>query len=212
MHTVIDAVRDNSIADDHRPLGDETDRRTRACQRFDGAARQAVVPFDRLVRIGGGAERHLLARPRRLVQLALQDLDEVRFDEDHRRELVVGIHFELDVIAAGEAVVAAVGAAAIGIERPLERHAFDAVQRRPADDLLVASGVRATLGFRQRCRAAFLHQVGDLSGRRLSGPDVEENERPRRHSPDFRHGDSSSVRTSCQPDPRGVSSNSRVLL
>ena len=53
-----------------------------------------------------------------------QHVDEVPLDQNHRRELVVRVHLELHVIAAGEAVVAAVRAAAVGVERPLERHAL----------------------------------------------------------------------------------------
>jgi hypothetical protein len=71
------------------------------------------VPFDRLIRIGGGAERHEFARPRRPIELARQHVHEVLLHQDHRRELIVGIHLELHVIAAREAVVAAVRAAAI---------------------------------------------------------------------------------------------------
>ena len=45
-------------------------------------------------------------------------LNEVAFHENHRREIVVGVHFELDVIPAREAVVAAVRAAAIRVQAP----------------------------------------------------------------------------------------------
>ena len=54
-----------------------------------------------------------------------QHLDEVRLHEDDRRELVVRAQLELRVVAARVAVVAAVRAAAIRIQRPLERHPLD---------------------------------------------------------------------------------------
>ena len=113
-----------AIADDHRSLRDEADRRSSARQRLERAARQPVVPFDRLIRIGRRAEGDVLARPRRPIELAREHLDEVALHENHRRELVVGVHLELHVVAAREAVVAAVRAAAIRIERPVERHAL----------------------------------------------------------------------------------------
>ena len=53
------------------------------------------------------------------------------------REFIVGVHLELDVIPAGKTVVAAVRAAAIGVQRPSERHPLDAVERRTADDFLI---------------------------------------------------------------------------
>jgi hypothetical protein len=64
----------------------------------------------------------VLARPRRAIQLAREHADDVLLDEDDRRELVARVHLELRVIAAREAVVAAVRAAAIRVQRPLERH------------------------------------------------------------------------------------------
>ena len=137
-------------------------------------ARQPVVPFDRLIRVGRGAERHQLARPRRPIELARQHLDEVALHQNHRRELVVGIHFELDVIAAREAVVAAVGAAAVGVERPAEGHPLDAVQRGAAGDLLIPRGIGAALGVGQRGGAALPDQVRDLAGRWVSGAEIKQ--------------------------------------
>ena len=60
---------------------------------------------------------------------APEDLDEVRLDENHRRELIAGIEFEVGLVLAREAVLAAMRAAAVGIERPLhERHALAAIE------------------------------------------------------------------------------------
>ena len=63
---------------------------------------------------------------------------------------------------------AAVGAAAIGVERPLERHPLDAVQRRAAAHLLVARGIGAADGVGQRFGAADLE-----AGRHLFLCDAE---------------------------------------
>ena len=82
------------------------------------------MPFDRLIGVGRGAERHQLARPGRLVELAPQHLEEVDLDEDRRREVVARTELELGLVAAREAVVAGVGAAAIRVERPVERHSL----------------------------------------------------------------------------------------
>ena len=154
-----------------RPIG----VRARASASID-AARQLVVPFDRLVRIGGRAERDVLARPRRSVELARQHVDEVRLHQDDRRELVVGVHLELHVIAAREAVMAAVRAPAVRIERPLERHPFDAVQRRPAGDFLIPCVVGTTFRLGQRRGPAFLDAISDLPRGRIPSANIEKDE------------------------------------
>ena len=98
-----------------------------------------------------------------------QHFDEVRLHENHRRELVVGVHLELRVITPRVAVVAPVGAAAVGVQRPLERHPVDAVERRAARDFLVARRVGTTLGFGERSRSPFPDRDGHVAGR---GPDA----------------------------------------
>ena len=45
------------VADDHRSLGDDADRVAVLAQRFERSARQLVVALDRLIAVGGGAER-----------------------------------------------------------------------------------------------------------------------------------------------------------
>ena len=153
------------VAHDHRPLGDNADRRRGIAQRFEHASRQLVGALDRLVGIGGRAESDRLLHPGGLGQLAPQHLDEVGLHEDDGREVIARIQLELGLILAREAVVTAVRAAAIGIERPLEeRHALHPVERRAAADLLVGRGVAATPGVGQRLEAAVLHQPGDVPG------------------------------------------------
>ena len=84
-----------------------------------------------------------------LFWLAPQHLDEVGLDEDHRREVIAGVQLELRLIAAREAVVTAVGAAAIRVQRPLhERHALAAIECGAAADFLVSRGVTAALRIR----------------------------------------------------------------
>jgi hypothetical protein len=132
------------------------------------------VAFDRLVRIGRRTEGDLVARPSRFVQLAPQDFHEVPLDQDDRGELVVRVHLELHVVPPREAVMAAVRTAAIGIQRPLERHSLHAVQGRPADDLLIARFVGSPLGLGQGGGSAGPHPVGDLPRRRVVPAEIKE--------------------------------------
>ncbi len=121
--------------------------------------------------------------PLRLVELPSQHLDEVGLDEDHRGELVARVQLELRLIPAREAVVAAVRAAAVGIERPLEEgHALDAIQSRAAAHFLIGGVVGALNRARQRSHTAVFHQVGDLSGG--WGPAEVEEQRRRIHDAD----------------------------
>src|SRR5262245_51603498 len=69
--------QDIPIPDDHWPLRHETNRRPSGCERFETPSGQLVVPFNRLVRIGGGAESDELAGPRRPIELAAQHVDDV---------------------------------------------------------------------------------------------------------------------------------------
>jgi ATP-dependent Clp protease ATP-binding subunit ClpA len=118
-------LQDVGVAHDHRSLGDQTEGRVSLRQRLDRSPREFVVALDRLVRIGRRTERDEFSSPRRTIELARQDADDVLLHEDDARELVVAVHLELGVVAAGEAVVAAVGAAPVRVQRPLERHPLD---------------------------------------------------------------------------------------
>src|SRR4051812_16118528 len=132
------------------------------------------MPFDRLIGIGGRADGHSFALPRRPIQLACEDVGDIGFDENHGRELVAGIHFELGVIATGEAVVAAMRAAAVRIQRPAERHAAHAIERRPARHLLIARIVGTAVGVSERRGAAGFHRHGDFAGRWFPDTELEE--------------------------------------
>ena len=98
------------------PLVTRSDRRAAGGERLQRAAGELVVPFDRLIRIGCRAERRQLARPRRMIELASKHVDEVGLDENQRRKRVVRVELELRLVAAREAVVAGVRAAAIRIQ------------------------------------------------------------------------------------------------
>ena len=111
------------------------------------------MTFNRLVRIGWRCRRHVLARPGRAIQLALQSLDEVPFHQNDRRKLVVGVHLELHVVAPRETVMTAVRAPSVRIQCPVERHALDGVEGGPARDFLITRLVGAALGLRQRERS-----------------------------------------------------------
>jgi hypothetical protein len=70
--------------------------------------------------------------------------------------------------------MAAVRAAAIRIQRPAEGHSLDAVQRRSADDLLIARLIGPGFGLGQRCGSTVFHEVRDLAGSRLPRSEIEQ--------------------------------------
>ena len=159
------------VAHDHRPLGDQADRRSRACQ----APRSRGASACSALRSAG--RNRWRCRPRRAP--ASTTADRARAPAPRRSCVFTritdansssGVHLELHVVAAGEAVVAAVGAAAVRVERPVERHALDAVERRAAGDLLVARLRRrgARLRSAPRCRRVFT-VIGDVAGGRFAG-------------------------------------------
>ncbi len=162
------------VAHDHRSFRDQPDRRPAAREDFEALPRQFVVTLDRLIRIGGGSNSDGLTRPGRPVEFPCQYGDDVLLHQNHRREVVVGVQLELDVVAAREAVVTAVRATAIRVERPRERHAFDGIERRAASDFLIARLIGAALGFSEGGATAFFHRAGDVAGRRLLGTEIEE--------------------------------------
>ena len=132
------------------------------------------MPFDRLVRIRRGADRDELARPRRPIELAAQHVHHVALDENDGGELVVRVHLELHVVPAREAVVAAVGAAAIRVERPVEWHPAHRIERGTAGHLLIPCRVGAPLGLGERGGTAAFDDVGDVARAGLSGSEIDE--------------------------------------
>ena len=167
------------VAHDHRSLGDQADRRGVLDQGFEHAPAEPVAALDRLIRIGGGAESDELAALRP-AELPPQHVREVHLDEDDRRELVARVELQVRVVPAGEAVVAAVGAAAIRVQGPFERHAPHPVEGGAAGDLLVARIVgpanRGGQGGGERpvAGASLPNQVRDLPRGRPAGRQIEQ--------------------------------------
>ena len=75
-------------------------------QRLEHRRHQLVAPFDPLVRVRVGPERHVLVFPRRPHHLPASDLRSVDLDDDLALEVAARIHVEVLVRRAGEAVVA----------------------------------------------------------------------------------------------------------
>src|SRR5262245_42799461 len=59
--------------------------------------------------------------------------------------------------------MAAVGASAVGVERPRERHPGNAVERAAAVDLLIAGGVRAAHRLGERLGASLPYPQRDVA-------------------------------------------------
>ena len=87
-------------------------------------------------RVGRGADRDRLALPGPPREFAAQHLDDVRLDADRGAVAVVGGPVG-GARSADVAEGAAVGAAHVRVQRPLERHALNPVERRPAGLLAV---------------------------------------------------------------------------
>ena len=113
--------QDVEIAQDQRRLGDDADRMAGALQHFEDAAHHLIFALDRLIRIGVGADRdgaRLVVRRR---QFLLQQRRRVRLHEQLGLEIEPRRQPEIGVGRPREAIDAAVLAAAIGIDRAVER-------------------------------------------------------------------------------------------
>ena len=100
-----------AVADHHGPLRHDARGCPRLRQRLEDAARQSIPPLDRLIGIRGRPHGDELAPPAPARQLGSQHGHGVHLDEDHAGEVLARPHVEVGVVAAGEAVVAAVNAA-----------------------------------------------------------------------------------------------------
>ena len=125
------------VAHDQRAARDHRERRRRAPEHLEARARQPVAALGRLVRVGRGADRDLLAPPRRARELAREHLGDVDLDADRAAVAVVGGPVGAQLERADVTERAAVDAARVRVERPRERHPLDAVQRAPARLLAV---------------------------------------------------------------------------
>src|SRR5262249_48900594 len=80
-------------------------------------------------RVGGGADRDALALPGRAGELAAEDVGDVDLDADRGAVAVVGGPVGAALEGADVAERAAVDAAHVRVQRPVEHHPLDAVQR-----------------------------------------------------------------------------------
>ena len=112
--------QDVDVAQDQRRLGDDADRMAGRLQHLEDLAHDPVALLDRLVGIGIGADRHGLRLIAGLGELALEQLRRVRLGEQPRLEIDAGRQAHIGMGRPREAVGAAVLAAAIGVDRPVE--------------------------------------------------------------------------------------------
>ena len=91
-------------------------------------ARKPVAALGWLVGVGGGADRDGLVFPRRPRKLAAEHLDDVDLDPDRAAVAVVGGPVGASLEGPHVAERAAVNAAHVRIERPVEHHPFDAIE------------------------------------------------------------------------------------
>ena len=87
-----------------RALGQDGQRRAAVRERLDDPGHEPVPALDPLVRVGVGAERDVLTRPRRPRELGPQHVDDVRLDDDLRLEVPAGVQVQVLVRRPGEAV------------------------------------------------------------------------------------------------------------
>ena len=107
----------------------------------ENAGHQPVAALGPLVRVGVRAERHVLTAPGRPGELPAQHLGHVDLHDDLAVEVGAGVELEPGVRSTGEAVDAGVRAAAVGIDRPAERHGRGRrhlVERAPRGHLVEA--------------------------------------------------------------------------
>ena len=131
---------DVDVADDHRAARDDAERVAGLGERLEAGAGQAVAALGGLVGVGRGADRDDLALPRGARELAAEDLGDVDLDADRRAVAVVGRPVGALLEGADVTERAAVDAAHVGVERPVEAHALDAVQGAAARLFAVLGG------------------------------------------------------------------------
>ena len=165
-----------AVAHDHRTFGDEPDR---GCARASERLRWRRASACSALRSAGSSRSRCRRRRTRRVhdgRASSRVSTSTKFCFTRITDANSSSAFisNCDVIAARVAVVAAVRAAAVGVERPVERHALHAVQRRTAGDFLIARLVGAPLGLGQRVAAAGLDGVRDVACRGFGGAEIEE--------------------------------------
>ena len=98
-------------------------------QHLQDRARDLELALDRLVGIGVGAHRHHVGPVLGRGELGGQQLGRLRLEQDPGLEIEAGRQAEIGVGRPREAIDAAVLAAAIGIDRAVERHVGRGVAR-----------------------------------------------------------------------------------
>ena len=112
---------DVEVAQDEIGFRGDADGMARLPQHLQHRAGDAVLALHRLIGIGGGAERDRLRTVARRRELAGQQPGRVRLGEDPRLEVEPRRQAEPGMGRAGVAVDAAMLAAAIRVDRPVER-------------------------------------------------------------------------------------------
>ncbi len=175
------AMRDEDIeiAQHQRRFGHDADRMAGALQHFEDAPHDLIAPLDRLIGIGIGADGDDLRHVARRRQFALQQFRRVRLHEQFGFEIEPRRQAEIGVRRPREAIDAAVLAAAIGIDRTVERNVGRVVA---GDDL--AGGVDRHRGLERRQFVERLPAVveGDARQRLETAGRIRHVPRPRRRS------------------------------
>ena len=133
---------------------------------------EPIVTLDWLIRVGRGPDGDELRRvsspglPSVPRQLQTYHARKVHLHENHRRAVVSAAEFELCLIPSGETVVTAVGATAIGVERPLKWHAVHPIESAPALNLLVGRVARSAHRAWESAESLLFDTVGDVQRRR----------------------------------------------
>ena len=112
-----------AVAHDHRSFRNEPDRRPRARQRDDRAARQPIASLNRLIWIGGCSERHVFALCRAIEFARETSSTKLRFTGIIGAESRRGCsspRLRAASTGARETVGGIRAYAAIRVERPLE--------------------------------------------------------------------------------------------
>ena len=125
------------VTDDQRSARDDRERLTEVAQDLDACAREPVAALCRLVGIRGSPDRDPLVARAGALELAPEHLGDVRLHPDRGAVAVVGGAVGTLLEPAHVAERAPVHAAHVGVERPLEGHALDAVERHLAGLLAV---------------------------------------------------------------------------
>jgi hypothetical protein len=124
---------------DERATGDDRERVPALVEGLQAAAREPETALGRLVGIGGGADRDGFTSPGALREYRPEDLDDVRLHPDAPSVTIVRGPVCTPLERAHVAERAAVRAAHVRVQRPLERHPGDGIERGPA-------GLEAVIG------------------------------------------------------------------